>query len=114
MAATVTEGIALTGPPPATIAAGVPAIALRGITKRFPGVVANDNVTLDLFAGEIHVLLGENGAGKSTLISILAGLQQPDAGTIFVRGQSVRIGSPRKASTSASARFSSICSWCRV
>jgi general nucleoside transport system ATP-binding protein len=97
MAATVTQGIALTGPPPATIAGGVPAIALRGITKRFPGVVANDNVAFDLFAGEIHVLLGENGAGKSTLISILAGLQQPDAGTISLRGQQVRIGSPRES-----------------
>jgi ABC-type uncharacterized transport system ATPase subunit len=97
MAAMVTEIAASGSHPPAKIAGGVPAIALRGISKRFPGVVANDNVTLDVFAGEIHVLLGENGAGKSTLISILAGLQQPDAGTISVRGQSVRIGSPRES-----------------
>jgi general nucleoside transport system ATP-binding protein len=93
----ITETIASRSQPPATIAGGVPAIELRGISKRFPGVVANDNVTLDVFTGEIHVLLGENGAGKSTLISILAGLQQPDAGTICVRGQSVRIGSPRES-----------------
>ena len=97
MAAMVTEIAASGSHPPAKIAGGVPAIALRGISKQFPGVVANDNVTLDVFAGEIHVLLGENGAGKSTLISILAGLQQPDAGTISVRGQSVRIGSPRES-----------------
>ena len=76
---------------------GRPAIELRGITKRFPGVVANDDISLDIFAGEIHVLLGENGAGKSTLIGILAGLQQPDAGTICVQGRSVRIGSPAES-----------------
>jgi general nucleoside transport system ATP-binding protein len=76
---------------------GRPAIELRGITKRFPGIVANDDISLGVFAGEIHVLLGENGAGKSTLISILAGLQQPDAGTIYIRGRSVRIGSPRES-----------------
>jgi simple sugar transport system ATP-binding protein len=73
------------------------AIALRGITKRFPGVVANDNVSLDFFPGEIHVLLGENGAGKSTMIGMLAGMLQPDAGEIRVRGQAVRIGSPRES-----------------
>jgi ABC-type uncharacterized transport system ATPase subunit len=83
------------GAPP--IPGGRAAIELRGITKRFPGVVANDNVTLDVFAGEIHVLLGENGAGKSTLIGILAGLQQPDAGTICVHGRPVKIGSPAES-----------------
>ena len=72
-----------------------PAISLRGITKRFPGVVANDEIGLDFHAGEIHVLLGENGAGKSTLIGILAGMLQPDAGEIGVRGRTVRIASPR-------------------
>jgi general nucleoside transport system ATP-binding protein len=97
MASTNNAAATLRSAPPATTAGGVPAIALRGITKSFPGVIANDDVTLDLFAGEIHVLLGENGAGKSTLISILAGLQQPDAGTISVHGQSVRIGSPRES-----------------
>jgi simple sugar transport system ATP-binding protein len=88
------ESVTLHGAPPTTTADGRPAIELRGITKRFPGVVANNDITLDVFAGEIHVLLGENGAGKSTLIGILAGLQQPDAGTICVHGRSVKIGSP--------------------
>src|SRR5262249_3029068 len=72
-----------------------PAISLRGMTKRFPGVVANDDISLDFHAREIHVLLGENGAGKSTLIGILAGMLQPDAGEISVRGRTVRIVSPR-------------------
>ena len=76
---------------------GAPAIALSGITKRFPGVLANDAISLDLNAGEIHVLLGENGAGKSTLIGILAGMQQPDSGEIRVRGKLVRLGSLRES-----------------
>ena len=85
-----------------------PAIALRGVTKRFPGVVANDAVTLDIRPGEVHVLLGENGAGKSTLIGMLSGLQQPDEGEILIDGQPVRIASPRQRSRSAaSARCSS-------
>jgi ABC-type uncharacterized transport system ATPase subunit len=87
--------VPLGGAPSATSADGHAAIELRSITKRFPGVLANDDITLDVFAGEIHVLLGENGAGKSTLIGILAGLQQPDAGSICVHGRSVRIASPR-------------------
>jgi simple sugar transport system ATP-binding protein len=74
-----------------------PAVSLRGITKRFPGVVANDDVSLDILPGEIHVLLGENGAGKSTLIAMLAGMHEPDAGEIAVGGRPVRIGSPRKS-----------------
>jgi len=78
-------------------ARGDAVVALRGITKRFPGVVANDDISLSFKPGEIHVLLGENGAGKSTLIGILAGMQQPDAGEIRVRGESVRIGSPRES-----------------
>ena len=97
MAAMIETTSALSrGAPSTTSVDGRPAIELRGITKRFPGVVANDDITLDIFAGEIHVLLGENGAGKSTLISILAGLQQPDAGTISVNGRPVRIDSPRR------------------
>src|ERR1700755_797414 len=74
-----------------------PAISLHGITKRFPGIVANDDISLDFHAGEIHVLLGENGAGKSTLIGILARMHKPAAGEIRVRGRPVRIGSPRES-----------------
>lgn len=69
-------------------------IRLTGITKRFPGIVANDSISLDVRRGEVHCLLGENGAGKSTLISILAGLQQPDEGTIAINGVKTVIGSP--------------------
>lgn len=72
-------------------------ISLRGITKRFPGVVANDDISIDFAAGQVHCLLGENGAGKSTLISILAGMQLPDAGTIEIDGEPAKFGSPRAA-----------------
>jgi simple sugar transport system ATP-binding protein len=71
-----------------------PAVALRGITKRFPGVVANDRVDFTVAAGEIHALLGENGAGKTTLMNILYGLSQPDAGEIVLHGQRVALTSP--------------------
>ena len=74
-----------------------PAVTLERITKRFPGVLANDAISLAFNAGEIHVLLGENGAGKSTLMGILAGMLRPDAGEIRVRGTKVRIGSPRES-----------------
>jgi len=78
-----------------TPAAGrAPAVALRGITKRFPGVLANDAISLALHGGEVHALLGENGAGKSTLIGILAGMLQPDEGHIEIAGARVRINSP--------------------
>ena len=66
-----------------------------GITKSFPGVVANDDVDFDLRAGEIHSVLGENGAGKTTLMNILAGMYPPDNGSIMVRGQTVQIRSPQ-------------------
>jgi general nucleoside transport system ATP-binding protein len=72
-------------------------VELRGITKAFPGVVANDHVDLDVHAGEVHALLGENGAGKSTLISILAGMYRPDAGEIRIDGSPQEIDSPRTA-----------------
>lgn len=72
-------------------------IEMKNITKTFPGVVANDNVTLQLKKGEIHALLGENGAGKSTLMSILFGLYQPDSGEIRKNGKPVQINNPNDA-----------------
>jgi simple sugar transport system ATP-binding protein len=74
-----------------------PFIAFHDVTKRFPGVVANDHVSFAIHPGEVHVLLGENGAGKSTLIGMLAGMQQPDEGRIEIAGQPTRITSPRHA-----------------
>lgn len=74
-----------------------PVLELRGITKRFPGVLANDHIDLTLEKGEIHALLGENGAGKTTLMNILYGLYQPDEGDIFVRGQKIQVHSPSDA-----------------
>jgi general nucleoside transport system ATP-binding protein len=78
-------------------ARAVPAVELRGITKAFPGVVANQDIDLDLWPGEIHCLLGENGAGKSTLMQILSGMYRPDAGSISVGGERVVIESPARA-----------------
>lgn len=72
-------------------------IEMIGITKEFPGIIANDNVTLQVKKGEIHALLGENGAGKSTLMSVLFGLYQPEKGKIKVKGQEVNINSPLAA-----------------
>ena len=73
------------------------AIEMLNITKRFPGIVANDNITLQLKKGEIHALLGENGAGKSTLMSVLFGLYQPEEGIIKKNGQVVQIRDPNDA-----------------
>ncbi len=72
-------------------------IEMLHITKEFPGIVANDDITLQLRRGEIHALLGENGAGKSTLMSVLFGLYQPEAGEIRKNGQTVRINDPNDA-----------------
>lgn len=74
-----------------------PLLELKGITKAFPGVLANDRIDLEVRAGEVHALLGENGAGKSTLISILSGMYRPDAGEIRFEGTVVDIDSPRAA-----------------
>jgi ABC-type uncharacterized transport system ATPase subunit len=75
----------------------IPALQTKGVTKHFPGVLANDHVNFDLRKGEIHALLGENGAGKSTLMNVLYGLYQPDEGQILVNGELTQIASPADA-----------------
>ena len=92
---------------------GVPVLELRGITKRFPGVIANEDVSLRLHRGEVQALLGENGAGKTTLMNILYGLQQPDEGEVLVRGEPVSFTSRGTPSGAASAWSTSTSCWCR-
>ncbi|MFB6593102.1 sugar ABC transporter ATP-binding protein [Streptomyces diastaticus] len=88
-----------TGPggAPTAPAAGTPVLRARGIGKRFPGVVALDDVSFDLRAGEVHALVGENGAGKSTLIKVLTGVHRPDAGELSLAGEPVRFQRPFEA-----------------
>jgi ABC-type uncharacterized transport system ATPase subunit len=74
-----------------------PALEMRGITKRYPGVVANDQISLEVRPGEIHALLGENGAGKTTLMNVLYGLARPDEGSILLDGAQVTIAAPSDA-----------------
>jgi len=74
-----------------------PVVQMKGISKSFPGVAANDNVDFELNRGEIHALLGENGAGKSTLMNILAGLYRPDSGKLIIEGNPVELHSPADA-----------------
>ncbi len=76
---------------------GEAVLEARGITKRFPGVLANDRIDFAINAGEIHAILGENGAGKTTLMNILFGLLQPDEGEIYIRGEKVKFRSPLDA-----------------
>ncbi|MDQ6682616.1 MAG: ABC transporter ATP-binding protein [Chloroflexota bacterium] len=83
--------------PPTITPASSPALEMRGITKRYPGVLANDAIDLEVRPGEIHALLGENGAGKSTLMNILYGLAVPDDGQILLDGTPVEMRSPAEA-----------------
>ena len=73
------------------------AVQLRGITKRFPGVVANRDIDIAVRAGTVHAIVGENGAGKSTLMKILYGMQKPDEGSIEIEGRPVSFSSPADA-----------------
>src|SRR5664279_536537 len=83
--------------PPDDVDAGPPAVALAGITKRFPGVVANSDINITVRRGTVHALVGENGAGKSTLMKTLYGMHKPDEGTITVGGKQVTFSSPSDA-----------------
>src|SRR5512137_1556717 len=75
----------------------IDSLEMRGIVKRFPGVLASDHVDFDVKSGEVHALLGENGAGKSTLMKILYGMYHPDEGQILLNGRPVSIASPTDA-----------------
>jgi galactofuranose transport system ATP-binding protein len=75
---------------------GAPILEVREVTKRFPGVVALDNVSFQLRVGEVHALVGENGAGKSTLIKVMTGVQQPDGGRVLFDNEEVSFASPRE------------------
>ena len=72
-------------------------VEMKNITKRFPGIIANDNVTIQIKKGEIYALLGENGAGKSTLMSMLFGMYEPDEGEIYIRGKKTTLRSSNEA-----------------
>ncbi len=95
MAVTEATANVVSRPAAEAVVSVVPAVSMRGIVKRFPGVVANDGVDFEAAAGEVHALLGENGAGKTTLSHVLTGLYRPDAGEIRLDGQAVQFASPR-------------------
>ena len=78
-------------------------LAVAGVTKAYPGVVANSDVSFSIAEGEVHALLGENGAGKSTLVKMIYGLVKPDAGTMRFRGQAYTPAEPRQARTAGVA-----------
>jgi ABC-type uncharacterized transport system ATPase subunit len=78
-------------------AKGIPVVEMHDITVKFPGVIANDNVSIDLYPGEVLALLGENGAGKTTLMNVLYGLYRPDEGEIRIRGETAYISNPNDA-----------------
>ncbi len=86
-----------TGEGGSEVRAGLPIVEMHDITKRFGPVLANDHVSLDLWPGEIHAVLGENGAGKTTLMNVLAGMYQPDSGSIRIAGEEVHLASPADA-----------------
>lgn len=75
----------------------IPYIKMNNITKRFGKVIANNNINLEVYGGEVHALLGENGAGKSTLMNMLSGVYTPDGGSILVHGKEVKFASPKDA-----------------
>src|SRR5512145_3087749 len=79
------------------MSASAPRLSLRGITKFYPSVVANDGIALDVLPGEIHAVLGENGAGKSTLMKIIYGVVKPDAGEMRWEGKPVTVNNPAHA-----------------
>lgn len=83
-------------------AAGPYLLEIEGVRKEFPGVVALDDVQFRLRPGSVHALMGENGAGKSTLMKIIAGIYSPDAGTVRLRGEDVRLKSPAMRWSAAS------------
>ena len=98
---------------PTTQDTGHPAVELIEITKEYPGVLANDRISLAVRRGEVHCLLGENGAGKSTLMNILSGMVRPDSGEVRLDGRHVEIHSPKHAIGSGSAWSTSTRRSCR-
>ena len=87
----------MTGPVGIAFPDGTPRLELRGICKRYPSVLANDQINLKVAPGEIHAVLGENGAGKSTLMKVIYGLVKPDAGELIWGGEAVAVTSPAQA-----------------